>query len=84
MLPDTVNHRSLQDAEEPVLLGVLWSLLHFPPRGGRWREGGEQVSWFQDNVLIILPAVTQSERLHQSALWVFWEWGGGAVLFWVS
>lgn len=32
MLPDVVNHRSLQDSEEPVLLGVLWAFLHFPPR----------------------------------------------------
>lgn len=62
MLPDAINHRSLQDAEEPVLLGVLWSLLHFPPRGGRWREGGEQVSRLQDNVLVVLPAVMRNER----------------------
>lgn len=59
VLPDAVNHRSLQDTEEPVLLGVLWSLLHFPPRGGWWREGGEQVSRLQDNVLVILPAVME-------------------------
>lgn len=54
--PDVVNHRGLEDAEEPVLLGVLWPFLHFSPGGGGWRERWKQVSWLQDDVLIILPA----------------------------
>lgn len=77
MLPDAVNHRSLQDAEEPVLLGVLWSLLDFPPRGGRWREGGKQVSRLQDNVLVILPAVTEWKAPSECivGLWGMGRWG---------
>lgn len=54
-LPDVVNHRSLKDTEEPVLLGVLWPFLHFSPGGRGWRERGKQVSWLQNDVLIILP-----------------------------
>lgn len=30
-LPDVVNHRRLQDSEEPMLLGVLGSFLYFSP-----------------------------------------------------
>lgn len=32
LLPDVVNHRCLQDSEEPVLLGVLRPFLYFSPR----------------------------------------------------
>lgn len=53
--PDVVNDRGLKNTEEPVLLGVLWSLLHFSPGGRWWRERGKQVSGLQDDVLIILP-----------------------------
>lgn len=60
-LPDVVNHRGLKDAEEPVLLGVLWPFLHFSSGRGGWRERGKQVSRLQDDVLIILP-VTKGRR----------------------
>lgn len=55
-LPDIVNHRGLEDAEEPVLLRVLWPLLHLSPGGGGWRERGKQVPRLQDDVLVVLPA----------------------------
>lgn len=60
-LPDVVNHRCLQDSEEPVLLGVLWPFLYFSPGRWWWREGGKQVSRLQDNVLVILSALIWGE-----------------------
>lgn len=83
-LPDIVNHRGLQDTEEPVLLGVLWPFLHFSPGRGWWRERGKQVTWLQDNVLIILPAVRMKglyQRLHSWTIPTKRRWllGSGTV-----
>lgn len=92
-LPDVVNHRRLQDSEEPVLLGVLWPSLYFSPGRWWWREGGKQVSRLQDNVLIVLSAVMWGVGGPSDAVeWIWgvggsrevWRGGGGVVLFWVS